>query len=261
MKSLKFEFPDNCPVDMNPEEWRARQELACCYRLFDAFGWHELIFNHITVRVPGREDQFLINPFGLMYREVCASNLVKIDLHGNIIGNSEYPVNPAGFVVHYAVHASRPDAHAVIHTHTTAGQAVACQQDGLLPTSFPALAFYEQLSYHDFEGVTVDLDESARLATSLGSNSVMILRNHGLLACGPTLAVAFYRHYQLQRACEVQLAAQSGGSQLIHCSSAVGTKMAKQFLREPQPGMLSNSELLYAAMLRWMTSQDASFLA
>ena len=150
------------------EEMQARRDLACAYRLFDHLGWHEMIYNHITVRVPGTEDQFLINPFGLMYREVKASNLVRIDVDGTIVRPSEHPVNPAGFVVHSAIHRARADAHAVAHTHTTAGQAVACQAQGLLPLSFTAMFFTERIAYHDFEGITLDLDERERLARDLG---------------------------------------------------------------------------------------------
>src|SRR5690349_21630285 len=181
---------------VSAEEWRLRQELACAYRLFDHFGWHELIYNHITVRVPGESGHFLINPFGLMYREVTASNLVKIDVDGNVV-LGDHPVNRAGFVIHSAIHRAREDAHAVAHTHTTAGQAVSCQQQGLLPMSFSALMFHNRIAYHDFEGITLDLDEQERLLADLGSKDAMILRNHGLLTCGRTLADAFQEMYQL----------------------------------------------------------------
>ena len=206
-----------CELNCSAQEWRARQDLACAYRLFDHFGWHELIYNHITVRLPGTTDQFLINPFGLLYREVKASNLVKIDIDGNILGNSIYPVNPAGFVVHSAVHAARPDAHAVAHVHTTAGQAVSCQKDGLLPLSFTSLFYTDRIAYHDFEGIPLDNSERVRLVQSLGDKNLLILRNHGLLSCGSTIADAFLDLYHLQRACEVQIAAQGAGqSALLH---------------------------------------------
>lgn len=244
---------------VSEDEWKARQELACAYRLFDHFGWHELIYNHITVRVPGSEGHFLINPFGLLYREVTASNLVKIDLDGNIVGESAYPVNPAGFVVHSAVHTARQDAHAVAHVHTTAGQAVACQKEGLLPLSFTSLFYTDRVAYHDFEGITLDCDERVRLAADLGDKNVMILRNHGLLSCGVTLAHAFLDLYHLQRACEVQIAAQSGGSQnLALASREASQKSADQHQRALQKGI--EPAMAFAAMRRWMVDKDPSFL-
>jgi ribulose-5-phosphate 4-epimerase/fuculose-1-phosphate aldolase len=240
-------------------EWKARQELACAYRLFDHFGWHELIYNHITVRVPGSEGHFLINPFGLLYREVCASNLVKIDLDGNIVGESAHPVNPAGFVVHSAIHAARHDAQAVAHVHTTAGQAVACQREGLLPLSFSALFYTDRIAYHDFEGITLERDERARLAADLGDRNVMILRNHGLLSCGPTIAHAFLDLYQLQRACEVQIAAQAGGSaNLALPSRDAALNSAAQHRRALEKGI--EPAMAFAAMTRWMIAKDPSFL-
>jgi ribulose-5-phosphate 4-epimerase/fuculose-1-phosphate aldolase len=252
MRAVKGKSPA-----ISPEERQARQQLACAYRLFDQFGWHELIYNHITLRVPGEDGRFLINPFGLMYREVRASNLVKIDLQGAIAGKSRHPVNRAGFVVHSAVHASRADAHAVMHTHTTAGQAVACQAEGLLPLSFPALFFHGKIAYHDFEGITLDVDECQRLAANLGDRKVMILRNHGLLTCGSTLGEAFMLHYQLQRACEVQIAAQAG-ARLVLPPAHVAERAASQFDRTSKSG--GENDLLFAAMMRWMADKDPSFL-
>jgi ribulose-5-phosphate 4-epimerase/fuculose-1-phosphate aldolase len=243
----------------SPEEAQARRELACAYRLFDHFGWHELIYNHITVRVPGTTDRFLINPFGLLYREVKASNLVKIDIDGRVVGPSEHPVNPAGFVVHSAVHRARPDAHAVAHTHTTAGQAVSCQKDGLLPLSFTAMFYTGRVAYHDFEGITLDLDERERLARDLGDATVMILRNHGLLACGPTIADAFTDLYHLQRACEVQIAAQAGGTAALHLPPAeIARRSAGQHAAAMARGV--EAKLLYGAMMRWMIDKDPGFL-
>jgi ribulose-5-phosphate 4-epimerase/fuculose-1-phosphate aldolase len=243
---------------MDDVEWKFRRELAGAYRLFDHFGWHELIYNHITVRIPGSGGHFLINPFGLLYREVKASNLVKIDLEGNIIGHSDYPVNRAGFVVHSAIHRARPDAHAVAHTHSTAGMAVACQTDGLLPLSFPAVFFTGRIAYHDFEGVTLDTDERERLARNLGQHNAMILRNHGLLTCGPTLADAFCELYQLQRACEVQVAAQAGGAPLKLPPGTVAEKAARQYEDKIARGV--ENKLCFDAMMRLMTEKDPSFL-
>ncbi len=237
-------------------ETNARIDLAAAYRLFAELGWHELIYNHITVRVPGTE-HFLINPFGLLYREVNASNLVKVDLHGNIVGHSDYPINPAGFIVHAAVHSAREDVGCVIHTHTTTGLAVACQRDGLLPMSFPSMFYTQRLAYHEFEGITVDSDECARLADDLGDKYAMILRNHGLLACGRTVSDAFAEIYHLQRACDVQIAAQASGAALTIPDHWIGLKAAAQHDRLARSG--TQNQLLWNAMVRWMDQVDPSF--
>jgi ribulose-5-phosphate 4-epimerase/fuculose-1-phosphate aldolase len=242
---------------VSPQEWRARQELACAYRLFDHFGWHELIYNHITLRVPGAEGHFLINPFGLLYREVTASNLVKIDIDGNIV-LGEHPVNRAGFVIHSAIHRARQDAHAVAHTHTTAGQAVSCQEHGLLPMSFSAAMFHNRIAYHDYEGITLDLDEQERLLADLSDKNAMILRNHGLLTCGPTLADAFSDLYQLQRSCEVQVAALAGGTKVIVPREELSIRATEQFTRTARNGV--ENRMLFDAMTRWMTDKDPSYL-
>ena len=193
------------------EEWQARVELAATYRIFDMLGWTELIYNHISLRVPGDGKHFLINPFGLHYSEVTASNLVKIDLAGNIVGESKWPVNPAGFTPHATIHAHIPDAHCVMHTHTTAGLAVACLEDGLSMSNFYSAQLHGKLAYHDFEGITVHPDEGPRLLASIGNRQAVILRNHGLLAWGGTIARAFAILWLLQRACEIQLATLSMG--------------------------------------------------
>jgi len=193
------------------EEWKARVELAATYRIFDMLGWTELIYNHISLRVPGDGNHFLINPFGLHYSEVTASNLVKIDLAGNIVGESKWPVNPAGFTPHATIHAHIPDAHCVMHTHTTAGLAVACLEDGLSMSNFYSAQLHGKLAYHDFEGITVHPDEGPRLLASIGNRQAVILRNHGLLAWGSTIARAFAILWLLQRACEIQLATLSMG--------------------------------------------------
>ena len=190
------------------EEWDARVELAACYRIFDYLGWTELIYNHITLRVPGPEKHFLINPFGLHYSEVTASNLVKIDLDGNPVGNSDYPVNLAGYIIHSAIHRYRDDAHCIMHTHTTAGMAIACLEGGLAKDNFYG-AFLLDVAYHDFQGVTVDPAEQDDLVSSLGQSNALILRSHGLLSCGPNIAKAFSSLWTLERACQVQLAAHS----------------------------------------------------
>ena len=193
------------------EEWRARVQLAACYRIFAHLGWVELTYNHITLRLPGPEKHFLINPFGLLYSEVRASNLVKIDLAGDIIGESQWPVNPAGFTIHAAIHDAIPGAHCVMHTHTTAGMAVACAQSGLSMSNFYSAQLHGKLAYHDFEGITVHSDEGPRLIAAIGDRPAVILRNHGLLAWGDTISRTFAILWLLNRACEIQLASQSMG--------------------------------------------------
>ncbi len=199
------------PADIPEPEWLARLQLAACYRLFDWLGWAELIFNHITVRVagPGEAPCYLINPFGLHYAEVTARNLLKIDVDGRVIGESAHPVNPAGFLIHSVVHRHRHDAQCVMHTHTTSGMAVACKAEGLRHDNFYSAQLHGRIAYHPFEGVTTNPDEGPRIAASLGDKDVLILRNHGLLALGPTLPAAFSLLWTLQRGCDVQLAADS----------------------------------------------------
>ena len=195
---------------IHPDEWAARLQLAACYRVFAMLGWTEMIYNHITVRLPdsvtGGEKQFLINPFGLHYSEVTASNLLKIDLQGNKLDANPWPVNPAGFTVHAAIHDGLPDAHCVMHTHTTAGVAVACTQDGLAQNNFYSAQLHGLVAYHDFEGITIHADEAPRLLKNIGDKPVVILRNHGLLAWAKTLPLAFVRLWTLQRACDIQMA-------------------------------------------------------
>jgi len=199
------------PSRFSPEEWQARVQLAAAYRVFDRLGWTELIYNHISLRVPGEDGHYLINPFGLHYSEVCASNLVKVDLDGNIVGHSDWPINPAGITFHGAIHATLPDAHCVMHVHTTATQAVCCLKEGLAFTNFYAAQLYGKVAYHDFEGITVHADEGPRLIRAIGDRPAVILRNHGLLAWGDTIARTFAVLWLLNRACEIQLASTSMG--------------------------------------------------
>lgn len=194
-------------------EAQMRRDLAACYRLFDWLGWTELIFNHITVRAPHRDGQlpeYLINPFGLHYSEVTPDNLVRITTDGTITDGSYAEVNRAGFVIHSAVHAARDDAHCIMHVHTTAGCAISCKEEGLRHDNFYSAMLYGDVGYHDYEGVTTNLDEQPRLVNSLGSRSHLILRNHGLLVVGPDIPTAFNRLWTLQRACEIQLASDAG---------------------------------------------------
>jgi ribulose-5-phosphate 4-epimerase/fuculose-1-phosphate aldolase len=201
----------NRPARFSPEEWDARVQLAAAYRIFDRMGWTELIYNHISLRVPGESGHFLINPFGLHYSEVRASNLVKVDVRGNIVGHSDWPINPAGFTFHGAIHETLPDAHCVMHVHTTPTMAVCCLDEGLSFTNFYAAQLFGKVAYHEFEGITVHLDEGRRILASAGDKPVLLLRNHGPVTVGFNLANAFSLMWLLQRACEVQLASMAMG--------------------------------------------------
>ena len=199
-------------TDMSAAEWEARQQLAACYRIFDHMGWSELIYNHITLRVPEEAGAFLINPFGLLYSEVTASNLVKVDIDGHVLDGSPYPINRAGFTQHSVFHRYLPDAHCVIHTHTTAAMAVSATREGLRPTNFYAAAFAGRIAYHDFEGITLRSEEGERLIANLGDRRLMMLRNHGSLVMADSLPKAFLLHWMLQRACEIQVATGAAGT-------------------------------------------------
>jgi ribulose-5-phosphate 4-epimerase/fuculose-1-phosphate aldolase len=199
------------PDHIAPAEWAARVQLAAAYRIFDHLGWTELIYNHISLRVPDEPGHFLINPFGLHYSEVKASNLVKVDVHGNIIGHSDWPINPAGFTFHGAIHATLPEVHCVMHVHTTPTMAVCCLEEGLSFTNFYAAQLYGKVAYHAFDGITVHLDEGQRILASAQGKPVLLLRNHGPVALGFSLANAFGLMWLLTRACEVQVASQGLG--------------------------------------------------
>jgi ribulose-5-phosphate 4-epimerase/fuculose-1-phosphate aldolase len=201
--------------DCTEEEWQVRLQLAACYRIFDHLGWSESIYNHISVKVPGEEGAFLINPFGLLYSEVCASNLVKIDIDGNKLDGNPYPVNRAGFVQHGLFHRHVPWAHAICHTHTTATMAVCSLDGGLQPVNFYACNFAGRLAYHDFEGITVREEEGARLLANLGEGRILMLKNHGPVILGRSLPEVFITHWSLQRACEIQMATMQMGQPLI----------------------------------------------
>jgi ribulose-5-phosphate 4-epimerase/fuculose-1-phosphate aldolase len=244
-------------AEISSAEWEARVELAACYRIVDMLGWTEMIFNHITLRLPGPERHFLINPYGLWYREVTASNLVKIDIEGNVIGGSEWPVNRAGFVIHSAIHAARDDAHCIMHTHTTAGMAIACQREGLLPDNFYSALLHGHLAYHDFEGVTTRDDEKPRLVHSLGSKNHLILRNHGLLVCGRTVPEAFLRMWTIERACQIQQAAQATGQPLISLPEEVLARTSTM-PRQLEAGDPTDRRL-FAALLRRVDAIDQSY--
>ena len=236
-------------------ERKARVELAAAYRIFDMLGWVEMIFNHITLRVPGPEPRFLINPFGLHYREVTASSLVLIDLEGNALRETRWPVNKAGFVIHSAIHGAMPDAHCVMHTHTTTGIAVSCLKDGLSSDNFYGAMLHGRVAYHDLQGVTVDITERDSIVHDLGDKHVMILRNHGLLSWGASIAEAYLRLWTLQRACDVQVAAATVGGEINPLSPAVIERM----LAESGPGEKRTCEDVYAALVRMVDARDPSY--
>jgi ribulose-5-phosphate 4-epimerase/fuculose-1-phosphate aldolase len=215
------------------EEWRIRRDLAALYRLVAHFRMTDFIYTHISARIPGPEHHFLINRYGVLFHEMRASDLVKIDLDGNVVeqGADSKPVNAAGFTIHSAIHMAREDVGVVIHTHTEAGIAVSAQRQGLLPISQHALKFYGHLAYHDYEGIALDLDERDRLVRDLGTHNAMILRNHGLLVCGRHAPEAFLNIYYLERACQAQIAAQAGGAELVLPPEAVRLHTAAQFNR------------------------------
>ena len=239
---------------MTAAERGLRVQLAACYRIFDHLGWTEMIFNHITVRVPGPEVHFLINPFGLRYAEVTASNLVLIDLDGNAVRDSKWPVNKAGFVLHSAIHPVLEEAQCVMHTHTTAGVAVACLKEGLSHDNFYGAMLKGQVAYHDFEGITVEPAEKERLVRDIGQKRAVILRNHGLLAWGPSIPEAFMMLWTLQRACDVQLAASSAGA--LH---PIRDEVFAQTVREGGPAEKRTCDEMFAAMQRVVDAKDPSY--
>jgi ribulose-5-phosphate 4-epimerase/fuculose-1-phosphate aldolase len=239
-----------------PTEAELRVQLAACYRVFHLLGWTELIYNHITVRIPGPDRHFLINPFGLHYSEVKASNLVKIDLEGRVIGDSTWPVNPAGFVLHSAIHQGIEGAHCVMHTHTTAGCAVACSQAGLSMDNFYSAQLHDRVAYHDFEGITVHADEGPRVIRSIGQRPAVILRNHGLLAWGDTLPYTFAVLWTLQRACEIQVAGAALGPTLP-IPESVQRKASQDALQfDPRRG---GGRDVFAALVRMVDRVDPSY--
>lgn len=244
------------PRTMTDAEWEARQQLAAAYRVFDHLGWSEMIYNHITLKVPGEDHAFLINPFGLHFSEVRASNLVKIDIDGNKLDDSPYPVNRAGFVQHAVFHRNLPDVHCIMHTHTTAGMAVSSLEGGLQPINFYACNFAGQIAYHDFEGVTVRDEEGARLVANLGDKRMLLLRNHGIVAMGRTLPEAFIKHWSLQRACEIQLATLSMGKPLTVPPEVVAVHQRDLHMAQV-PGGPGAAD--FAAMVRLVDRVDTSW--
>lgn len=242
---------------VSAEEWQVRVDLAACYRLCNMQGWEDLIFTHMSARVPGTDGEYLINPYGLLFDEVTASNLVRITADGTVLEDETgLGYNPGGFTIHGAVHEARADAHCVIHLHTVAGVAVSCQESGLLPIQQGSLMMVEDITYHTYEGIALDLGERARLIANLGQSNHMILRSHGLLTTGETVGQAFVRLYALNRACEIQIAAQAGGAALITPDRPVREKVTAQ---GRPAGKGETAALTWAAYLRRLDRIDPSY--
>ncbi|MGJ8671165.1 MAG: class II aldolase/adducin family protein [Oceanococcus sp.] len=211
----------NIQKQVSEQEWQARVDLAAAYRLVAMYGWDDLVFTHLTMRVPGPEHHFLINPYGMMFEEITASSLVKIDLQGNKVLDSEFPINPAGFTIHSCVHAAREDAHCVMHTHSLNGVAISAQRKGLQALSQQSLFVLASLAYHDYEGVALNEDEKPRLLADMGQANFLMLRNHGLLTCASSVADAFLYMYLFEAACTIQVRAMAGGSPLLQVNSNI----------------------------------------
>lgn len=233
-------------------EWKTRVDLAAAYRLFHLLGMTDLIYTHMSARVPDEEGRFLINPYGLMFHEVTASSLVKVDINGNLAEDSEYDANPAGFTIHSAIHMARKDVGCAIHLHTTAGMAVSAQAEGLLPLTQHSLRWYNRIAYHDYEGIALNHDERERLTRDLGNHHSMILRNHGLLTVGQDVPEAAVLMYYLEQSCRTQVAALAGGRPLVTPSEEVCEHTARQYeTAYPRAGVLE-----WDALLRWIEQQD-----
>lgn len=237
------------------EEWQIRVELAAAYRLAAHYGWDDLIFTHFSARVPGPDEHFLLNPFGMMFGEVTASNLIKVDLEANLVIESEWECNPAAFVIHGVVHESHPNAQCVMHLHTVQGVGVSAQKGGLLPIGQTSVSLYNDVAYHDYEGLALGLDERTRLLADLGDKNRMILRSHGLLTLGKNIGDAFYKMYGLQRACEYQIAAQAGGELII-----LPQELCDKAEHQAKTGFTTDlGTLAWRALLRLADQLDPSY--
>jgi ribulose-5-phosphate 4-epimerase/fuculose-1-phosphate aldolase len=245
---------------ISPEEWRARVELAAAYRLTALMGWTDMLGTHISCRVPGTHDQFLINPYGLLFEEMTASDLIKCDIEGGKLSESPYEVNSAGFTIHSAIHMNCPGADAVMHCHTQYGVAVASQKDGLLPLTQMALTALSQVRYHDFEGVAEDLNERERLVKDLGDGGMLILRNHGTLSVGTSISEMFARMYRLERACKMQITAMTGGAALNRLPDEVvkHTVEQGQFIYGPG-GRGAGGKLMWEALMRKLDRESPGY--
>ena len=238
------------------EEWRIRVDLAACYRLIALHGWDDLVFTHVSARLPGGDEHFLINAYGMLFEEITASSLIKVDLKGSKVLDSPYPVNPAGFVIHSAVHEARPDVGCVLHTHSRAGVAVSAQAEGLLPISQTSLFPYATLAYHEYEGVALNDDEKPRLVADLGDKNALMLRNHGLLTTGTSIADAFLMMYVFETACQIQIMAQSSGGELIRVAESIVDGIQAQ-AEQVTKGL--GGQLIWPGLLRKLDRKDSSF--
>ena len=256
MKEVTMASETTVRQQVTADEWQARVELAAAYRLVAHFGWDDLIFTHISARVPGHGDQFLINPYGMLFDEITASSLVKVDHEGVPLMETEYDVNPAGFVIHSAIHEARPEVQCVLHNHTPHGVAVSAQQEGLLPISQQSIFPLARLAYHDYEGVALRDDEKPRLVADLGRSNQLILRNHGLLTCGRSVADAFMAMYTLERACQIQILAQAGGAALSRIPASI-IEDSKNQSRQVTKG--KGSGLAWPSLLRRLDRLDPSY--
>jgi ribulose-5-phosphate 4-epimerase/fuculose-1-phosphate aldolase len=243
------------PSQQELSEREVRVQLAACYRLISHFGMDDLVFTHISARVPGTTNHFFINPYGMHFSEITASSLVKIDLEGDLVEESEYPVNKAGFVIHSAIHAARHDVACVLHTHTRAGVGVSCLAEGLLPLNQFSLQFHNRIAYHDYEGVALDLDERERLVADLADKRVLILRSHGLLTAGRTIPEAFELMYYLDQACAIQMDIMASGGKMLLVPGQVAEKTARQFERTDA----SAGQREWPALLRILDKKDPSY--
>lgn len=248
------------PRGMSAEEWATRCDLAACYRLAARYGWTDLAGTHFSARIPGPEDHFLLNPFGVLFDQITASSLIKVDCDGNVIGDSDYPINPAGFVIHSAIHMNRPELQCVMHTHTRAGSGVSSQRDGLLPINQKALTIMGFLGYHDYEGAALDEDERERIVRDLGDNGrCMILRNHGLLSVGESTAEAWVWMYRLEMACRFQIDAQAGGGAFYTLSKETQQHTIDQGLRIFGGNGFAKPGFEWPALLQQLESDGAVY--
>ena len=253
--SEALEIPTDIKSRVSEEEWKTREDLAAAYRLVAHYGWDDMVFTHLSARVPGPDEHFLLNPFGVLFEEVTASSLVKIDLDGAVVLDNGYQVNAAGFTIHSAIHGAREDAQAVMHLHTDAGVAVSCMKEGFLPLNQHAMFVYHDVAYHDWEGVALNLDERERLIADIEDKHLMMLRNHGTLAVGGSIASCFMRLYYLERACSIQLKAMNGELQM---PNEKAISMMKDTFNNPNAweGIAATA---WPAMIRLVQRLDTNF--
>ncbi|MFM8499490.1 MAG: class II aldolase/adducin family protein [Chakrabartia sp.] len=249
---------DHIRASVSEEEWAVRVDLAAAYRLVALYGWDDLIFTHLSARVPGPEHHFLINPYDMMFEEITASSLVKIDVEGQPVLPTAHPVNPAGFTIHSALHMAREDAHAVMHVHTPAGQAVSAMREGLLPHTQTAMIALHDIAYHEYEGIATDLEERERLVEDMGHKNMMILRNHGTLAVGPSVAECFLRLYFLERACDAQVKMLSAGRDCLYNPPQGTPEKVEQQSNGPGMALVARG-LAWPALLRKLDRIDPSY--